>query len=539
MDLAFKTLSWLAKTRRALTVRELQHAVSIEQDYPLFSELDLPDRTRLLDVCAGLVTIDEKSDTVQFAHYTVQEYLLMNSVIPEDADSELAMACIILLSSDIFTRTCTTRAALETRYNVYPFLDYAVQNLSSHLRSCNDSDGSLMTLIHKFLESPGSMLSFLQAVYAPKGYEKDWGCYPRPSRAYAPLHVAVIIGHRPTVQLLLKDTATLVAGAELWEAMRLASSHGHEAVVQLLLDKGADISATDDNGMTVIHWAAKKGHELVVRTLLDHGAHISATDNLGETALHLASYEGYESIVRLLLENEADISTTNNAGETAIHSAAAGGHESVVLLLLGKGADISVTDKEGQMALHLAAMRGHESVVLLLLEKGADISVSDNRGETPLHWAAIGGYESLVLKLIVKGADPTIPDKRGWTPMQWAENRKHVEIIHLLKTALDQQTSLGASIPNRYKLETEFFNDHVVHEMYQHDAGGQQGPKVRSMWKLRNMIGSGAFGIVSLEQSDTGKLRAVKRLTRGLGGGGAKYAREIHTLAQLIDVSAL
>jgi hypothetical protein len=54
---------------------------------------------------------------------------------------------------------------------------------------------------------------------------------------------------------------------------------GHEAVVQLLLDNGANIDVKDNNGETALHWVCGAGREAVARLLLDKGADISAKDD--------------------------------------------------------------------------------------------------------------------------------------------------------------------------------------------------------------------------------------------------------------------
>ena len=72
---AVEVLSLILCARRPLTSRELQHALMIETGD---KELDLDnslDPETMLSVCAGLITIDESSDTIRFVHYTTQEYL--------------------------------------------------------------------------------------------------------------------------------------------------------------------------------------------------------------------------------------------------------------------------------------------------------------------------------------------------------------------------------------------------------------------------------------------------------------------------------
>ena len=58
-----------------------------------------------------------------------------------------------------------------------------------------------------------------------------------------------------------------------------ATENGHEAVVKLLLEKGAELDAKDDSlGRTLLWRAAENGHEAVVKLLLEKGAEPEAKD---------------------------------------------------------------------------------------------------------------------------------------------------------------------------------------------------------------------------------------------------------------------
>jgi ankyrin repeat protein len=62
----------------------------------------------------------------------------------------------------------------------------------------------------------------------------------------------------------------------------------------------------------VLHYAARYGHEAVVQLLLEAGADIDGKDISGQRTLHLAAMNGHETVVRLLLKKRADVKAWNN-----------------------------------------------------------------------------------------------------------------------------------------------------------------------------------------------------------------------------------
>ncbi|GFP57004.1 ankyrin repeat domain-containing protein 17 [Trichoderma asperellum] len=244
--------------------------------------------------------------------------------------------------------------------------------------------------------------------------------------------------------------------------LHLAASDGNERVVKLLLDKGANIDAKDNEarsfpmedrkyGGTPLCEAVVMEHEAVVRLLLEEGANVEAENNDGlvlHTPLFLAAWIGNEDIVRLLLENGADIEAKDHeTGLTALHQAASEGHTAVVRLLVEAGADIEARYRPGDATpLVTAAEAGSTEVVELLLEKGADIEARNDGEETrhtPLFQAACMGNEDVVWVLIMKGADIEVKDKvYACTALHHAANRGHTAAVRVLLHA-------GADIETR------------------------------------------------------------------------------------------
>jgi ankyrin repeat protein len=60
----------------------------------------------------------------------------------------------------------------------------------------------------------------------------------------------------------------------LWYALE----NRHEAIVKLLLDKGADVASKNRSGQTLLWYALKNGHNTIVKLLLDKGANVASKD---------------------------------------------------------------------------------------------------------------------------------------------------------------------------------------------------------------------------------------------------------------------
>lgn len=103
-------------------------------------------------------------------------------------------------------------------------------------------------------------------------------------------------------QLLLENRADVETADKTGvTSLMLAAHYGRLAIMNVLVEKGADIEAEDEYGTALIR-ASKGGHKEVVQSLLGRGAKPSALGHkCGKMALHWAAERGHEGISELFV----------------------------------------------------------------------------------------------------------------------------------------------------------------------------------------------------------------------------------------------
>ncbi|CZR65340.1 related to nucleoside phosphorylase [Phialocephala subalpina] len=370
--LAMKVLLWIACANRQLTASELQHALATKVGKSKLDQGDLPHIGDMVSVCLGLVTIDEESNIIRLVHYTTQEYFRRTRKrwFPK-AESEITTICVTYLLFTIFeSGFCETDKAFEGRLWSNPLYDYASHNWGHHARAVLAEVEQLRQLVLKLLESEHKVSGCSQAMMASGSYP---GYSQRVPEQMTGLHLVAYFGVDKAVQFLISSDSPDPEDSYGRTPLSWAAENGHEAVVKLLLDKGAEPETKDtEYGQTPLSWAAENGHEAVVKLLLDKGAEPETKDTwYGQTPLLWAAGKGHEAVVKLLLDKGAEPESKASSGRTPLSWAAENGHEAVVKLLLDKGAEPETKDTAGRTPLSWAAEKGCEAVVKLLLEKGA------------------------------------------------------------------------------------------------------------------------------------------------------------------------
>jgi ankyrin repeat protein len=132
-------------------------------------------------------------------------------------------------------------------------------------------------------------------------------------------------------------------------------------IVCLLLENGADIEAKNHEDTTALHMAVGLGDKMlpIVQLLLEKRADINTRDKYGATPLMrtvICGWTKLEETSKFLLEKGADVTIQTNHGSTALHIAASVAYDDkivrLLLQLLDYGADKAVRDNNGEIALH-------------------------------------------------------------------------------------------------------------------------------------------------------------------------------------------
>jgi len=444
--LAKKLLHIVVAAKRPLTVGEMNIALNVGDKIRSYDDLDLEseDRFRVIlrNLCGLFVSIIDSK--IYLMHQIAKEFLIAksnavasptdvkpqsevwkHSLGPEKSDFILAEACVSYLLFLVFEEAPLILYGKGKKYKrimryceEHKFLHYSSLYWVTHFREVVCIDEALPNMALDICGTGTKRLQTWLTVFRAFQYRSS---YFEMTSLMITSHFGLVL----LVQLLLNKGANLSDTDKMGTtALHWTALEGHESVTRLLLDREADVSATDERGWTALHFATSEGHEPVTRLLLDREADVSATDEEESTALHFAASEGHEHVTRLLLDREANVSAKNGKGWTALHFAAHEGHEPVTRLLLDRGANMSATDEERSTALHFAASEGHERVTRLLLDREANVSAKNEDGSIALHWATRGCHEPVTRLLLNKGAKPSATTNSEEIALDIARKRK-------------------------------------------------------------------------------------------------------------------
>lgn len=216
---------------------------------------------------------------------------------------------------------------------------------------------------------------------------------------------------------------------------------GDKPAVRALLEKKADVNATQVDGTTALHWAVQANDLEMTEMLLKAGARVSAANHLGATPMLLAAMNGSAAILeRLVLAGADPNMPLSQTADTALMMAARTGKVDAVRVLLDHGAKVNAKETwGGTTALMWAVSERHPEVAKLLVERGADVNAKSNFVPS----ASGRGFEGTA-PVAPKSNQTTEEFASGWmTPLLFAARENDLESARVLIQAGADVNAVG------------------------------------------------------------------------------------------------
>lgn len=201
--------------------------------------------------------------------------------------------------------------------------------------------------------------------------------------------------------------------------LMIAAKRGDMANVERIIFEGVDLDDQSAYGWTALMFALWQGHENVVRLLVEAGADINSVSG----------------------KVPASFSTTADYPETsAIFEAISNQHYSIAFYLLDEGASVNAS------ALAIAGARGTPELLKRLVNNGAQVNiVSENQFyRTPLSAAAQYGQVQNMEWLLENGADPNLPLPHSSNLLQAVRGMQPQAVAILLEAGAEVDALIGS-----------------------------------------------------------------------------------------------
>jgi ankyrin repeat protein len=395
------SLKWLAFSMKPLTVDELAEIFIMHpyDDVVIDSTERLFDTREVLIYFSGLIV--ESQGTVRLAHFSIKEFLVSSRIRQHlastfsfsdiDAHLFIAQSCFSYLS---YTSTLANEGDKQT----HSLKVYAASNCLIHLEMVPSEywqAGVIDKLVQVLAIRSQSFLNIISGHFKNEvsGILRDFGSARLLDLHLRPYCLAAYHGFVRLTGCLLSQAfsaSKYLTQGDLNTALWYAVYGGRKEVIALLLERGADPNTsritTSDIGYEfekygdVLQIAASKDDIAMVNLLLDRGADIDA--QRWGSALQTAIQYGHLDILKLLVGRGANINGPSN--EKGCVLSAAIWHDECFQFLLDSGADINMRGtakaKGGGTALCEAARYKRWKQFDLLLDRGADVNIGGEGG---------------------------------------------------------------------------------------------------------------------------------------------------------------
>ena len=458
-----RSLRWIAHARNGLEVAELCEAISINPGDTFLNREGIPAVEEILRCCSSLVRKSADGSGLEFAHFTVAEYLRKIDKMADNefgahhiqrlpSEIELAEVCLTYLNMDDFTQVeITDEEARTRRMGDYALRRYAVKFWHYHARE-KMADEKIFQLIQQlFCPSKSSnFITWAQDYNLIQYFEtsenliiNDVSTFDGVNRRLAttgPLHYAAMLRlpelcawllherceinqrspYGTPLQCAVLETIALFTETDNdWGVMDEDYFDDVMPTLTILLDSGADPNCYYDDGIAKISLlgiVAERCWKRACFKLIRCGAVVDeyARTQFGEWMDISDEYSEAilaERIGRKDLEQDDYVSILERMSAFEEFETIDQSELKTPVSELQYGATID--------HLRLAAKFGQSGIITkLLVDSSLDLNAAENEtGRTALHYAAENGHSNIVALLLVHGADSNVVDSDGRTPI--------------------------------------------------------------------------------------------------------------------------
>ncbi|CAI6270740.1 unnamed protein product [Periconia digitata] len=404
---AKKTFQWVIYSKRPLSIRELEEAVSISEGQKSWTrssfKLDLPKLARL---CGNLIEFDEANGTVSLSHHTVEAFLQdynngqeAAKFAIEEASTEqyLADVCLTYLSFTDFHQAIT-RTSDTTNLHSMNHPARIVGTMAPSLVRPFTAFNALRSRRDRKVHQPVDLVNVLRAeLNAHQAKKMD--------PVFQLLEYCKCYWHSHSRYLDSKDEARFITLENFIRGQHLPR-------------EWMPWNSTEDERSlplwNMFIWTVKNEHTAMFRIWQriapmqesSYWDYLWRKDGqrLFASACTAANFELLEMMFNARERFKSVIRPSESEIRQALISVCQLGHDEVLGRLLQEKADVNAAAAayDGKTALQAAAEGGHLVVVERLLQEKADVNAAAaaNRGRTALQAAAGGGHLAVVERLL-------------------------------------------------------------------------------------------------------------------------------------------
>lgn len=205
---------------------------------------------------------------------------------------------------------------------------------------------------------------------------------------FLPIHYACLYPTLEILILLLELGANIEEKTKFGYTSLLLSIMGKKenyAIVEILINNGANINYQNNNGLTALHAACQNNHANIVSLLINNGAIYDVQDNEGNTPLHIACKNKSLACAKILIMQNYSCTILNKEGISPIHLACYQKNYDIIEFMLNF--DKTIIDHKtinGATLMHIACENDDVDMVSLLISNNAAINIKEHKEYSPL-----------------------------------------------------------------------------------------------------------------------------------------------------------